>query len=99
MRPLDVPIHRLGPLCGSNNAISRPSFAGYAGFPLAGLIGYQLKLAGVAPGDIDRTLQIKLIVPAPAAPPTQLAEDQAIAEIHLDYALAKRLAEGILKQF
>ena len=47
----------------------------------------------------DRTLQIKLIVPAPTAPPTQLAEDQAVAEIHLDYALAKRLAEGILKQF
>ena len=47
----------------------------------------------------DRTLQIKLIVRAPAALPTQLAEDQAIAEIHLDYALAKRLAEGILKQF
>jgi hypothetical protein len=50
-------------------------------------------------GTNDRTLQIKLIVPATTTPPAQLAADQAVAEIHLDYALAKRLAEGILKQF
>jgi hypothetical protein len=40
----------------SDKAISLPSFAHQEGFPLAGLIGDQLYLAGVVPGDTEYLL-------------------------------------------